>query len=160
MPPKHRQLREVREPVFDEQWVAGTYLISGIFFFDSPSLTSAVIADAINPLYERTKKQRRRAWPRGVSGYYIIPIFTAPSFDDQVVNFVHVRMTFRWAIWPEPVLYRSADNTVEQRADYGLHGAAFYYYVQTMIGASVGVVAKLAGYKYPCAVNGHPIQPT
>ena len=97
-------LRETQSPLFTEQWQAGTYLVSVVFFFDGSGITPAGITDAISPLYESTKKQRRCAWPRGLSGFYIIPIFTAASFCKEVIQCVHMRMPFHWAIWPEPVL--------------------------------------------------------
>src|SRR4051794_23640373 len=104
------QLREFQGPLFDEQWVAGTYLVSGVFFLDGSGLTPAGVTDAVDLLYERTKEQKRRAWPRGLCGYYIIPVFSASSFSEEVVKFVHTRIAFRWAIWPEPVLYRTTEN--------------------------------------------------
>ena len=147
-------LREVREPQFEEQWCAGTYLVSGVFFFNGAGLVSSDITNAIRPLYERTKIKKRAIWPRGLSGYYIIPIFTAPSFDEDVVSYVHVRMPFQWAIWPEPVLYRNTDNSAERRNDYRLHGAAFHSYLNKIIASGLNVVAELAGHQNPCIVNG------
>jgi hypothetical protein len=152
------QLVESREPLFEERWYAGTYLVSGVFFFDGTGITPSDISHSIDPLYERTKKQKRRLWPRGLCGYYIIPIFTAVSFDDEVVRFVRTRMAFRWAIWPEPALYRSVANSAERRNDYGMQGAAYYPYVSLLIAAGLSIAAKTAGHNFPSTVNGREIQ--
>ncbi len=146
--------KELREPVFDERWSSGTYLVSGVFFLSGDGITPQQISACIDPLYERLRAQKRRPWPRGLCGYFVVPLFSSATFDPAVVQFVHVRMPHRWAIWPEPVLYASGSNTAERRDDYGLHGAAFYRYISGVMEAGLRLAARMAGQPFPQTVNG------
>lgn len=145
-------------PTFLEQWVAGTYLVSGVFPIDGNSLAVDQVMARVPALYAATKSQKRIRWPRGVCGYYLMPIYVSDSFDARVIEWVHSYHRYRWAIWHEPVLYCRADNTGHTRADYGLYGSAFRGYLVNLVGAAFCSVSLRCGHEFPCKINGKSVE--
>jgi hypothetical protein len=144
MPPA--ALITIKEPQFAERWFAGTYIVSGTFFLDGSGLTSVQLHADIEPLYHEVQKKKIAMWPRGLAGFFIIPIYCAPEFADEVLVSVHRRLPFRWAIWPEPLLYCTSDNSVALREDFGLHGSAFHPYLAQLFAIGLGEVAAHFGH--------------
>ncbi len=136
----------LQPPEFAERWFAGTYLISGTFFLDGQALTAEKLFDDVEPLYQEIRDQKKGFWPRGLAAFYIIPIYCAPAFDVEVLRRVRTRLPYRWAIWPEPLLYRSSDNAFAVREDYGRHGSAFLPYLDQLFTAGMSRAATHSGY--------------
>ncbi len=127
---------------FIEQWIAGTYLVCGIFPSEVQGLTVSDAAERIPALYATTKSQKRRYWPRGVCGYYLIPIYISSSFDATVVEWAREFHRYRWAIWHEPILYSTAHNTVDMRADYGLYASAYRPFLFRIVHTALAAVTS------------------
>jgi hypothetical protein len=123
----------IQEPVFAERWFSGTYIVSGIFFLDGSNLTVANIQDDVGRLYREIKEQKKAWWPRGLAGFYVIPIYRAPAFDTEILSRVRKRLPFRWAIWPEPILYITSHNSFMSREDYEANGSSFYAFLSQLL---------------------------
>ncbi|MGD1087350.1 MAG: hypothetical protein ABR955_01305 [Verrucomicrobiota bacterium] len=145
------------EPTFLAQWVSGTYLVSGVFPIESNSLTTQQVVLKIPSLYLAAKSSKLAKWPRGICGYYLIPVYIADFFDESVVAWVHSYHFFRWAIWHEPVLYCKADNTAHSRNDYGLRGKAFRVYLSNVMGGALKTVASRFNFEFPEKINGRKV---
>jgi len=137
----------IDEPQFAERWFGGTYIVSGTFILEGRDITPARISEDIDPLYRETARSKRARWPRGLTGFFIIPIYCAPSFGEEVLACVRTRLPFRWAIWPEPMLYDTSRNAVTSREDFGLHGAAFRPYLNHLFETGLTRAATLFGHK-------------
>jgi hypothetical protein len=70
----------------------------------------------------------------------------AAHFEEHVISTVHSRLPSRWAIWPEPVLYFTSDNSAERRSDYTSWSSAFLPYLNVLMGVGVSVAGKMAGF--------------
>jgi len=140
---------EIQElsPTFSERWVMGTYIVSGVFYLDGTDLHSAQIRSDSEELYRVTRQHKKAIWPRGLCGYFIIPIYSAEGFCDETLEFVKQRMRFRWAIWPEPVLYDSEENVMWLRQDYGLFGAAFTPHLSNLVDDAMDIVSEHYGHE-------------
>ena len=152
---------DAQGPTFLEQWVAGTYLVTGLFPSDGRGLTVERMIQQIPAFYAESRSHKRVMWPRGVCGYFLVPIYTADSFDASVIEWVHSYHPYRWAIWHTPVLYHSNDNSVDKRfygdprADkYYWYGSAFRPYLEDVIGVGLRSVARRFGYECPQKVDG------
>ena len=69
------------DPLFAEGWFAGTYVVSGIFFRDGHEIAPQRIREDIESLFEEVENSKRAIWPRGVAGFYVIPIYCASGFQ-------------------------------------------------------------------------------
>jgi hypothetical protein len=149
---------EVHEerPTFLEQWVAGTYVVAGIFPTDGTGLNIEQMKEQIPWLYATTRAHKRARWPKGICGYYLLPVYTAECFHPKVIEWVHSYHRYRWAIWHEPVLYATKANVAELRADYSLHGSAFRSHLTNLIDASLRTIARRFGHEFPRMINGLP----
>jgi hypothetical protein len=147
---------DATKPTFLEQWVSGTYLVSGVFPIESNTLTIQQVVSKIPLLYSEVKSSKRANWPRGICGYYLIPVYISYSFDESVVAWVHSFHSYRWAIWHEPVLYCKADNTSHLRNDYGYRGNAFRAYLSNVIGDTLKTVSSRFNFEFP-KINGRKI---
>ena len=153
------------QPTFLERWVFGTYLVMGVFPTDGQGLTVERLIAEIPSLYSTTRSHKQAMWPRGVCGYYLIPIYVSESFDASITDWVHSYHPYRWAIWHMPVLYASATNSVEKRAygdpradKYHHYGSAFRPYLEDIIGLGLRAVSRRFGHELPERVNGSPVQ--
>lgn len=156
-----------KQPTFLERWVAGTYLVTGIFPTDGRELTIERMIAAIPSLYTTTRANKQARWPRGLCGYFLVPIYTAPSFDPGVIEWVHSFHPYRWVIWHVPVLYHTATNAVDKRVygdprsdKYHHYGSTFRPYLENVIGSALRAVARPFGHQLPETVNGQPTQKT
>jgi hypothetical protein len=151
-------------PTFDERWVAGTYIVAGIFPSEGRSLTVERLIAQIPSFYALTRSHKRAMWPRGICGYYLIPIYVAESFDAGVIEWVRSYHPYRWAIWHVPVLYTSTANSVDKRAygnsrsDKCSYGSYFWPYLESIIDRGLRAVSHRFGYELPETVNGKPVQ--
>ena len=135
---------DAEHPTFVERWVVGTYLVAAIFPTDGRSLTLEHLVSQVPTFYAAARSHKQAIWPRGVCGYYLIPIYIAESFDASVIEWVHSYHPYRWAIWHVPVLYTTTHNSVEKRAyrdprsdKYHWHGSAFRPYLEHVIGTAL-----------------------
>jgi hypothetical protein len=161
-PPIETDLQiDAQAPTFLEQWVAGTYLVTGIFPTDGRGLSVERMVQSIPAFYAQSRSHKRSAWPRGICGYFLVPIYTADAFDANVVEWVHSFHPYRWAIWHTPVLYHTADNGAEKRFygdprtdKYYWYGSAYVPYLEHVIAVALRSVARSFGYERPQRVNG------
>ena len=121
MKPRYAQL----EIAIDERWVAGTYIVSGISVERYDRISVENIQNNIPPYFDRLRTERRGWWPRGICGYYAIPIYCCESFSGDLVEWVQNRPKYRYAMWHEPVLYSPIDNEVKMNSRWGVYGWAF-----------------------------------
>jgi len=145
-------------PNFSEQWLRGTYLVSGVFPIQKSGLTIRDIIEQIPALYDETISHKRAIWPRGICGYFLVPIYISDSFDELVQNWVRSYHRYRWAIWHEPLLYNKHDNVVYMRSDYGTHGAAFRPYLAKIIGSALTTITHKYHMSFPRKKNGDALQ--
>src|ERR1043166_1933498 len=145
------------EPMFAERWFAGTYLVSGTFFLVGGGVTPEKIMMHIDPLYREVRRQKNARWPRGLAGFLIIPVFCDSDFSPEVCAWVRTRHPFKWAVWPEPLLYDSTKNTVISREDYRLFGRAFFPYLGQLLEVGLGRVSRHFGHtNLPQSKNAQP----
>lgn len=133
-------------PLFAEQWFAGTYLVSGTFFLEGAGLDPEKIMAQVAPLYREVRHQKKKAWPKGLAGFFVIPIFCGSPFSDEVCTWARSRHPYRWAIWPEPLLYDVSENTVVLREDYRHFGRAFFPYLNQLFTAGLHRAATHFGH--------------
>lgn len=164
MKPQPNNSLDAEHPTFVERWIAGTYIVAGIFPIEGRSLTVERLVAQIPSFYAVTRSHKRAMWPRGICGYYLIPIYIAESFDADVIEWVHSYHPYRWAIWHVPVLYTSTDNSVDKRAygdprsDRHGYGSSFWLYLESIIGTELRTVSRRFGYELPEKVNGKAVQ--
>jgi hypothetical protein len=164
--PSENRLRiDAENPTFIERWVVGTYLVAGVFPTEGCGLSVERLVAQIPSFYAATRSQKRAMWPRGICGYYLIPIYIAESFDADVIEWVHSYHPYSWAIWHVPVLYNRATNGVEKRAyldpradKYHSYGSAFRPYLESIIGTGLRAISHRFGYELPETVNGKSVQ--
>jgi hypothetical protein len=145
-------------PTFLERWVSGTYLVSGIFPIEKDLLTVEQITAQIPSLYSSTKSNKQTKWPRGICGYYLIPIYIAEAFNQNVIDWVHSSHPYRWAIWHEPILYCNGDNSAHLRKDYGIYGQSFRPYLFNIIKNALFAVAGRFNHRFPEKLNGQIVE--
>ena len=125
---------------FYEQWVSGTYIVAGVFRRFVDSLTVDEIRGHAPAWFDLLKRNKQARWPRGICGYYAIPIYTGGSFDQAVVEWVHKRPKYRYAVWHEPVLYDHVANAAETNMNWGLYGRAFRLFLfESILAALIGL---------------------
>lgn len=142
---------------FYEQWVSGTYVVAGVFRRSVDSLTVDEMRDNIPAWFDLLKHNKHARWPRGICGYYAIPVYTGASFDQSVVDYVHKRPKHRYAMWHEPVLYNRVANTAETNMSWRLYGRAFRLFLfESIVAALLGLHREHGHTDYPL-VNGEVI---
>jgi hypothetical protein len=147
---------DATRPTFFEQWVSGTYLVSGVFPIESNSLNIPQVVSKIPLLYSELKSSKQANWPRGICGYYLIPIYIVDSLDESVIAWVQSYHSYRWVIWHEPILYCKTDNTSYLRNDYGHRGSAFRNYLSNVISETLKTVSSRFNFEFP-TINGRKI---
>jgi len=135
--------------MFAERWFAGTYVVSGTFFLDGAAVTSSHVESDIEPLYREVRRSKKAMWPRGLAGFFVIPIYCAAGFDDEIRGWIRSRHSFAYAIWPEPLLYETSQNSVIFREDFGARGSAFYPYLSQLFGIGLNRAAAHFGHSSP-----------
>jgi hypothetical protein len=139
---------------YHEQWVAGTYIIAGVFHRPCQNLDVRHIQNQIPDLFHQLKKEKKGIWPKGISAFYAIPIYTSDGFDPDVVDWVHARPKYRYAMWHEPVLYDWILNKAEMNTSWGLYGAAFRIFLFEAIYTALRVKSLHEGHTEFPLVNG------
>lgn len=140
-----------------EQWVSGTYIVAGVFHRRVDGLTTDGIRDCIPGWFDLLRSRKKAWWPRGICGYYAMPIFTGPAFVTPVVDWVHNRPKHRFAMWHEPVLYNHVANTAETYMNWGLFGRAFRLFVfESILAGLLGLHRQYGHAEFP-SVNGNVI---
>ena len=140
-----------------EQWVAGTYIVAGVFQRKRASISAWDIEADVPRLFDLLKANKKSRWPRGICGYYAIPIYTCDSRDAAAVDWVHSRPKYRYAMWHEPVLYDRGRNVAEMNAAWGLHGSAFRVFLAEVIFTALHGLARKEGHATFPRVNGEQI---
>ncbi|HWB04471.1 MAG TPA: hypothetical protein VG796_15695 [Verrucomicrobiales bacterium] len=108
----------------------------------------------IPTLYALTKNAKRGWWPRGLCGTFLFPFYPGTQFDPAAIEWVQRRQAYRWAIWHEPVLYDTAQNSVWMRSDYGHYGSAYYPLVFDLYRRALTAIAGRLGRPGPDSING------
>ena len=134
------------EPIFAERWVAGTYVVSGIFFLEGDGVTPEKVWADVDSLYRETRAKKKAKWPRGVAGFYIIPIYCGAAFSTEILAWIRQRHPYRWAVWAEPMLYNVSENSVTFREDYRYFGCAFFPYLGELFTTGLSRVAPHYGH--------------
>lgn len=144
------------EPLFAERWVKGTYVVSEVFFLDGTGLTKAQIQSDIALLTHEVKKKQKTAWLKWLTRSFVIPIYSAPSFDKATITSIRWSLRSCQSLWPEPLLYSTSDNAVAFREDFAYHGRAFYPYLSKIFREGLALAAGRAGGKNPPQISEIP----
>lgn len=142
---------------YHEQWVSGTYIVAGVFQRKKPVVTVPDIEVEIPELFALLKSQKKARWPKGICGYYAIPIYTCDALDDFTVDWLHSRPKYRYAMWHEPVLYDRLRNVAEMNEAWQFHCSAFRPFLFEVIFEAVKGLAQKEGYPTFPQVNGKQI---
>lgn len=132
-----------------EQWVSGTYIVSGVFTIPCASLTIDDVESNRSALYEAVNSARRGRWPRGIRGTYLFPVYISGRFDEEVIRWVQRRRPYKWAIWHEPLLFDTFWNILWRRADYGSYGSAFRSHILEIQRQAMIEIANSVGNPFP-----------
>lgn len=146
-PPRH-------EAFVHQRWIAGTYIVSGVFPRDGTDFRGHRAMDEIPVFYAVLREMRKWKLPRGLAAYHVIPIYVADSFDRHAIDWVSYRHPYRYAIWYEPVLYNARTNNASIRKDYGLMASAFYPQLRSMMYPGLAHVARLFDHPFPTINEG------
>lgn len=146
-----------RGDTFHEQWVSGTYIVSGVFQLPCHRLDLRDIQEQIPRLFEALRKTKSGWWPKGICGYFAIPIYTADTFEQTVVEWVHSRPKYKYAMWHEPVLYDRVRNVVEMNNSWGNDGSAFRIFLFDVIHKALHGLARKERHATFPLVNGRGI---
>lgn len=140
--------------IHHEQWVAGTYIVAGVFQRKHAVISVREIQAEAPILFDLLKANKRARWPKGLSAYYAIPIYICDSLNTATVEWVHSRPKYRYAMWHEPILYDRGRNIVEMNAKWGLTGAAYRVFLFEVIFTALDALAKNEGHSSFPQVNG------
>jgi hypothetical protein len=142
----------------DERWISGTYIVSGVFTIPFDRIGTTVLQDNLPALFSTLRGKQLRKWPRGISGYYAIPIYVGNGFSLDVVQWVQSRPKYRYAMWHEPVLYDLAGNQAFMNTKWGLYGLAFRKHLAERTFHSLANIAQNANHSSFPTVNGQHIE--
>lgn len=120
-----------------EQWVSGTYVVAGVFQQHCEHVQLRQIVERIPHYFESLRLQKKAIWPRGICGYYTIPIYSVEHFDDDALRWVRSRPSYRYAMWHEPVLYDWRSNRAEMNRQWGINGSAFRIFLYEVIASAL-----------------------
>ena len=141
-----------------ERWISGTYIVSGVYTIPVSRIGMNVLQDNLHNLFSMLREKRARKWPRGICGYYAIPIYVGNSFSLDVVQWVQSRPKYRYAMWHEPVLYDRAENVAFMNTKLGMYGLAFREYLAERTFTSLANIARNDNHSSFPSVNGKIIQ--
>lgn len=139
---------------YHEQWVAGTYIVAGVFQKQCSNLNVDQAIMGIAPLFNKLRVNKRAWWPKGICAYYAIPIYTSGGFDQSVIDWVHSRPRGRYAMWHEPVIYDRVKNVAEINASWGIVCAAYRVFLFEAMHAALAAVSQKEGHARFPLVNG------
>lgn len=137
------------EPDFAEKWHAGTYVVSGTFFRDGTNAEPEHVVSCTRELYSQTRANQKVRWPRGIAGYFIIPVLCASRFSPEMEEWARSHHRYKWAIWLEPILYDTNQNMILMRGDFGSYGSAFYPHLGTLFTRAVMRAGGHFGHEAP-----------
>jgi hypothetical protein len=126
---------------FHEQWVSGTYILTGIFPRSGDGITIAKIRNEVPTFYSLVKEKQKKKIPRGLSASYIIPVYRSSHFADDVLNWTKTRPKYKWAIWHEPVLFNDQTDEAIMNQNWGLYGLAYRDYLAQIICAYLSTIS-------------------
>ncbi len=141
-----------------EQWVSGTYIVTGVFPKYVLALSTDQLKADIPAVFELLSKNKKAWWPKGISAYFAIPIYTSDGFNQAVIEWVHSRPQYKYAMWHEPVLYDRKRNMAEINASWGLSGAAYRIFLFEVIYTALAVISQKEGHSEFPLVNGEKIE--
>jgi len=142
---------------YHEQWVSGTYIVAGVFQRKTARISVQEIQSDAPRLFDLLKVNKKAIWPKGICGYYAIPIYSCEVLDAGAVDWVHSRPKYRYAMWHEPVLYDRGRNVAEMNADWRLYGAAFRVFLFEAIFTALNGLAKKEGHPTFPQINGERV---
>lgn len=142
---------------YHEQWVAGAYIVAGVFQRKHAVISVPEIQTEAPQLFDLLKANKRARWPKGICGYYAIPIYTCDALDSAAVDWVHSRPKYRYAMWHEPVLYDRGRNMAEMNAAWRLYGSAIRVFLFEVIFTALKGLAKKEGQPSFPQLNGEQI---
>jgi hypothetical protein len=143
---------------YHEQWLAGTYIVAGVFQRTPAMISIDTIQSDTPRLFDLLKANKKAIWPKGICGYYAIPIYSCEVLDTAVVDWVHSRPKYRYAMWHEPVLYDRVRNMAEMNATWRLYGSVFRVFLFETIFAALSELAKKQGHSVFPQVNGEQVR--
>ena len=141
-----------------EKWVSGTYIVSGVFDISGEGNSLEDIQGNIACLFSYLQKKRRRKWPRGIAGYFAIPIYSGDQFSIPLIDWVQNRPKYRYAMWHEPVLYNRCANAAIMNTVWGLAGRTFRDFFAENAFAGLAELAANAGADSFPSVNGQRVE--
>ena len=141
----------------DERWVSGTYIVCGMINRNVPTIDIHELIENRPVLFSSIRKNRRAFWPRGICGYYAIPVYIADGFSREVINWVQNRPKYRYAMWHEPLLYDYNENQAFTNARWGRYGLYFRTYLSERILDSLMDLIAIYGHEELPLVNGQKI---
>jgi hypothetical protein len=156
---KHNQGLNARpnSDTYHEQWVAGTYIVAGVFQRKQALISIQDIQAEVPRLFELLKVNKKSRWPKGICGYYAIPIYICDVLNLGAADWVHSRPKYRYAIWHEPILYDRVRNVAEMNQAWEVYGSAFRVFLFEVIFTALEGLAKKEGHTSFPQVNGERI---
>lgn len=148
----------VRLLEMSERWVSGTYIVSGVFDISSDGNSLEEMQGNIACLFSYLQKKRRRRWPRGIAGYFAIPIYSGEQFSAPLIDWVQNRPKYRYAMWHEPVLYNRCTNAAIMNTGWGPAGRSFRNCFAENAFAGLAELASNAGSDTFPSVNGKRVE--
>lgn len=149
--------RSLSDCCIDERWISGTYIVSGVFIIPVNRIGENALQDNLSALFSTLQEKRSRKWPRGICGYYAIPIYVGKGFSSDVVQWVQSRPKYRYAMWHEPVLYDRSENVAFMNTRWGKYGLAFREYLAERTFSSLATIVKNDNHSVFPVVNGQRI---
>ena len=138
----------------EEKWVSGTYIISGLFSISGDGFDPETLTRNLPTLFSHLQQCRRWKLPRGICGYFAIPIYCSEKFSSSLIHWVQNRPKYRYAMWHEPVLYDLSHNEAYTSSFGAQSGAAFRSFVVNRQCSALAEIAKNMGIDSYPSVNG------
>jgi hypothetical protein len=137
-------------PTYDRGWMPGTYLVSGVFPIKlpdpgsegaPPEMTYEQITRRAEPLLAEVAKNKQTLWPRGIAGYYAVPIFYQHGeFSEELyVRIYQHNQYYKWGMWFDPVLLDLENRKVWMRQ--GFENRRFVFWRKLLSLAFSGLTA-------------------
>ena len=141
------------KPSYHEQWLAGNYVVAGVFPITDKNPTPSQIPKDMPQLLKQTKKQKKTKLPHFMFMYFLVPIYCAESFSAETIDLVQQRR-LHWGYWHYPVLFNTKTNDIHCYQNWGIIGYAFFSFLQKFIFVSVCEVSKEHGFKTAPTLDG------
>ncbi|QSH40046.1 hypothetical protein P0136_01745 [Lentisphaerota bacterium ZTH] len=138
-----------------QQWVAGSKVIAGIFpLLSDSSLSPDIMLGNVPSLFSKLKRNKKGFWPRGICEYIAIPVYLSDEFNSSIIDFVHHRPNYKWALRHEPVLYNYRTNKAEMHIGSEPKDAVFRPFLFSVVVSTLSEYSKLAGFSGGLTING------